>query len=73
MQIIKDNEKTLQELNQLFSSYGTPQELAKSIDNILFDWITYFMSAGDGAGAQDVHQIQDIRAIRDFMQAIETK
>lgn len=73
MNCIKDKEKTISELNQLISGYGPPQELAKSIDNILFDWITSFLSSGDCAGDQISRQVSDMKAIRDFMQAIELK
>lgn len=71
MEYIKDKEKTINELNELICSFGTPQELGKSIDNVIFDWLTFFMSSGECAGIWHAEQISNMKAIRDFLQGIE--
>jgi hypothetical protein len=72
MEHLKNRKKVSEDLNQLIDGYAEAKELAKSVDEILFDWIMYISKDGTTLGDWSTTIIERIKAIRDFFNNIET-
>jgi len=68
--VIQDNEKVIAALNELFFDCGTPEDIAKSIDDILFDFLTLFIVSGDCGSDWHSSLIYHIKRVRDFFYSI---
>ena len=65
------NEKLISSANELINDYGTPKELAKTLDDLIFDYIAYFFDAGDCGSSHYANQILNLKGIRDFLSKLE--
>jgi hypothetical protein len=72
MDLIKDKEKVIDLTNKLINNYGNPKDLAKSLDDLFFDWLIYFGNNGECNGTWLVDRISTVKGVRDFLSEIET-
>ena len=68
---IKNEEKLISLVNELINDHDTPKELAKTLDDLIFDYIAYFFDAGDCGSSHYANQILNLKGIRDFLFEIE--
>jgi len=68
---IKNEEKLISLLNELINSCGDTKELAKTLDNLVFEYMSYFLSSGECGGGDMAIQIYNVKGIRDFLFEIE--
>ncbi len=66
MVTIKDEKKFIESANRVFNQNGTPKELAKELDNAMFEIMRSACNSGVAAGEYEFDMIATIRDIRDL-------
>jgi hypothetical protein len=67
MDFIKDKKGKLIELtNELIDFCGEPKEIAKRVDDVIFDYISHLCTGGDCVGECHNEVIFTLKSIRDL-------
>lgn len=70
MDLVKDKQKLINATNEVISSCGTPDQIAKELDELIFDYL--FNSTRDGGNitANEACKIFTLKTIRDMFSII---
>ena len=71
MDIIKDKQQAIDGLNEVLNNAESAKEIAKDIDELIFDFIYFHTSNNEILTAEDTRVIFTARMARDFFNSIE--
>lgn len=71
MDLIKNKEKALKELNEVINNSECAKSIAKDLDDMIFDYIYYQALNGGVMTSHESDKIITARLVRDFFNSLE--
>jgi len=71
MDLIKNKQKAIDELNEVLNNAENSKEIANDIDELIFDFIYFHTSGNEILTANDSAVIFTARLVRDFFNSLE--
>lgn len=72
MEFIKNKQKLVESMNELIDYYGNPKEIAKEIDELIFDYLGKLLESDDIPSSFHARMIHAAKALRDLLFELET-
>ena len=71
MDLIKDKQKAIKGLNEVLNNAENAKEIAKDIDELIFDFIYFHTNENEILTSKETSVIFTARMVRDFFNSIE--